>query len=224
MELTKEQIQYIDHRLENEGVKYWDIRLEMLDHVVLDVEKRLDLGENFKNAVMNSFIFLGWDGNFEQLTKQRLFSINSFVKKLYFLKIKNLFTKLKSLVFIILFVTTYYIFYKYSSLKVYKLITLIILFTPIIFGIISYLLEFSKRGKSGHLTYSSFYIFFSFLILNGVIQFVKPDGFIPVSKDTHLFVWFLITVLNTIFSFAGILVHLDTSEKIKNMELKLKSI
>jgi hypothetical protein len=36
MELTKQQIQHIENRLIKNGVKYWDIRIEMLDHVVSD--------------------------------------------------------------------------------------------------------------------------------------------------------------------------------------------
>ena len=48
MELTKEQIQYIENRLIKDGVKYWDIRIEMLDHIVSDVEKTLDKGTPFK--------------------------------------------------------------------------------------------------------------------------------------------------------------------------------
>ena len=67
MELTKEQILYIDHRLENEGVKYWDIRIEMLDHVVSDVETKLELetSENeFKEIVQKALVTLGWKKNF----------------------------------------------------------------------------------------------------------------------------------------------------------------
>ncbi|QTE21561.1 hypothetical protein [Polaribacter cellanae] len=224
MELKKDQIQFIDHRLENEGVKYWDIRIEMLDHVVTDVEKRIELGESFNDAVNNSFIFSGWNGSFESLTKERLFSINKIVRKQYFLKVKDLFTKPTSLLLIFLFVSIYCVIYNFASLSVFKTVTLVVLFAPIIIGFILHLKEFSKKGKSGYLTYSSFYIFFSFLLLNAVIQFVKPDGLIPVSKEAHLFVWFSVTVLNTIFSLAGVLVHIETSEKIKNIELKLKSL
>lgn len=64
MELTKEQIQYIENRLIKEGVKYWDIRIEMLDHIVTDVEQQLENGGLFKNAVQNSFVALGWKENF----------------------------------------------------------------------------------------------------------------------------------------------------------------
>lgn len=224
MDLTKEQIQYIDHRLENDGVKYWDIRIEMLDHVVTDVEKKIELGEDFEDAVNNSFIFSGCNGSFENLTKQRLFSINKIVRKQYFLKVKYLFTTPISLLLILLFVSIYYLIYSFANLSVFKTVTLIVLFAPITLGVILHFTEFSKKGKSGYLTYSSFYIFFSFLLLSAVIQFVKPDGLIPVSKETHLFVWFSVTALNAIFSFAGILVHLETSKKIKNIELKLKSL
>ncbi|QOD59902.1 hypothetical protein H9I45_11145 [Polaribacter haliotis] len=224
MELTKNQIQFIDHRLENEGVKYWDIRIEMLDHVVTDVEKRIELGEGFKDAVNNSFIFSGWNGSFDSLTKQRLFSINKIVRKQYFLKVKDLFIKPTSLLLIFLFVSIYYMVYSFASLSVFKTVTLIVLFAPITLGVILHLSEFSKTGKSGYLTYSTFYIFFSFLFLNAVIQFVKPEGIIPVSKEAHLFVWFSVSALNAILSFAGILVHLETSKKIKNIELKLKSL
>lgn len=38
MQLTKEQIQEIDNRLKKDGIKYWDLRIGLLDHVVTDVE------------------------------------------------------------------------------------------------------------------------------------------------------------------------------------------
>jgi hypothetical protein len=67
MELTREEIQFIDHRLENEGIKYWDIRIEMLDHVVSDVVQKLKPKNSeyeFKEMVQASFVDLGWKENF----------------------------------------------------------------------------------------------------------------------------------------------------------------
>ena len=221
MELTKEQIKHIDHRLENEGVKYWDIRIEMLDHISSDVEKRIQSGEKFKDAVQNSFIFSGWNGSFKELTKSRLFGINKIIRKQYFNQIKAFFTNFRSLFIILFLVSIYYLLFLSASLKIFKIVMMFILFCPIIYGVFLHFSEFSKKGKSGYLTYSSFYIFFSFLLLNVVIQFVKPNGIIPVTKETHLMVWFIVTSLNGIFSTAGILVHLKTSKKIKNIELKL---
>ena len=71
MELSKEQIQCIENRLENEGVKYWDIKIEMLDHIVTDVEHQLQKGENFNIAVQHSFVVLGWKNSFKQLIERK---------------------------------------------------------------------------------------------------------------------------------------------------------
>jgi len=48
MKLTKTQIDYIENQLIKNGVKYWDIRIELLDHVVSDVENSLENQEDFK--------------------------------------------------------------------------------------------------------------------------------------------------------------------------------
>lgn len=221
MELTKEQIKYIDHRLENEGIKYWDIRIEMLDHVVSDVEKRMQLGEQFNDATQNSFISLGWNGSFEDLTKIRLFGINKIVRKQYFNKVKSLFTNLNSFLIILICSTLYYFTISVSSVKLFKSTTLVLFLSPIIYGVYLHFKENFSNKKSGYLTYSSFYIFFSFLLLNAVIQFVKPDGIIPVSKETQVLVWFFITVFNSVFTYAGILVHLKTLKKVKTVETNL---
>lgn len=224
MELTKEQVKYIDHRLESEGVKYWDIRIEMLDHVVSGVEKELNSGDNFKDAVQNSFIFLGWNGSFEDLTKNRLKGINKIIRKQYFNQIRSFFTNFISFFLLLFLIGVYYAVFLISSLKTFKLVLFFILFSPIIYAVIFHFSDFSKNGKSGYLNYSSFYIFFSFLLFNAVIQFVKPGGIIPVTKEVQLLVWFVASSLNTIFSLAGILVHLKTSQNIKNIELKLNSL
>lgn len=46
MELNKEQIELIDKRLKSGGIKYWDLRLEMIDHIATDLEE---------NAISNDF-------------------------------------------------------------------------------------------------------------------------------------------------------------------------
>jgi hypothetical protein len=67
MELKREEIQFIDHSLETEGIRYWDIRIEMLDYVVSDIEKTLKPENSeyeFKEMVQASLIDLGWKENF----------------------------------------------------------------------------------------------------------------------------------------------------------------
>ncbi|MBJ2173488.1 hypothetical protein JBL43_04525 [Aureibaculum sp. A20] len=51
MELTKQQIAFIDNYLKDKGVKYWDIKLELIDHIVSDVEHEINFeNKNFDDA------------------------------------------------------------------------------------------------------------------------------------------------------------------------------
>jgi len=52
MKLTKEQITYIDDYLKHHKVKYWDIRIELLDHIVTSVEEKLATGISFDDAMI----------------------------------------------------------------------------------------------------------------------------------------------------------------------------
>lgn len=114
MELTKQQIQYIDHRLENEGVKYWDIRIEMLDHVVSDIEKHLKPIHSkfdFHQIVEESFIALGWEenfngGGFEKIFSSRLRIYNKNKNKKYRQYFKQFLLKPNFLLSILLYATS----------------------------------------------------------------------------------------------------------------------
>lgn len=53
MKLTKEQIQYIDNYLIKNEVKYWDVRLELLDYIALAVEDHMNInGMTFDKALL----------------------------------------------------------------------------------------------------------------------------------------------------------------------------
>lgn len=53
MKLTKEEIQFIDNYLIKNEVKYWDVRLELLDHIVSAVEdKMVNGGISFNEALL----------------------------------------------------------------------------------------------------------------------------------------------------------------------------
>lgn len=45
MELTKQQIQKVEQYLDNKGIKYVDIRLEILDHMVSDIQDKISENE-----------------------------------------------------------------------------------------------------------------------------------------------------------------------------------
>lgn len=221
MEITKEQIQSIENRLEKNGLNYWDIRIEILDHLVSEIENRMENGESYKSALESSFFIMNLTGNLEALNRSKLFAINKIVRKQYFKRTLQMVTNPIDLFVTCLSFFGYFLLYKFSSLLVFQTTTMIILLTPLIIGLVLYFKEFLQKKKSGYLIYSSFYIFFSFLMLNSFLQFIKPNGIIPVSKETQLFVWFLITCVNSIFIVSGILIHLKTVKKLKIIERKL---
>ena len=78
MKLTKKEIKYIDNYLIKSKVKYWDVRVELLDHIASAVEEKIekDLLENILTLDLadntNNFVFkqlkpiakkLGWTKN-----------------------------------------------------------------------------------------------------------------------------------------------------------------
>ena len=52
MKLSKEQIQFIDDYLKHHKFKYWDIRFEVLDHIVQTVESKMEKGVSFDDAMI----------------------------------------------------------------------------------------------------------------------------------------------------------------------------
>lgn len=224
MELTKEQIQSIEIRLQKNGLTYWDIRMEILDHLVSEIEAKMAKGESYTTASENAFFKLNLNGNLESLNKSRLFGINKIVRKQYFNKIKTILTTPKSFLIILLSLLVYFLIYQKTELPFFKWFTMFLLLFPAALGIIFHLKEYTKKQKSGYLVYASFYIFFSFLMLNGFLQFCKPDGIIPVSKTTQKIIWVMVTLINSVFSVAGILIYLKTRKKITLVQSKLSRL
>ena len=62
MELTKSQIQQIDNRLKSGGIKYWDLRLEIIDHIATDLEQN-SKSNDFNKELNNSLKRIGYLNN-----------------------------------------------------------------------------------------------------------------------------------------------------------------
>ena len=59
MEITKQHIQIIDDHFKNNGIKYWDLRIEMIDHLVSDIEQN-SISEDFKSEFSKS-LYAGFE-------------------------------------------------------------------------------------------------------------------------------------------------------------------
>lgn len=222
MELSKEQIQSIENRLEKNGLKYWDIRIEILDHLVSDIENRMENAESYKSALENGLSYMNLTGNLEALNQSKYVSIGKIVRKQYLKKIKDLLIKPFSLIIIVIsFLFYFYIFYTFSG-AIFKYVSTTILLIPVVYSLFLSFTNFNQIKKSGYLNYSSFFISFSFIFSSFFIQISKPDGiFFQNSEESYLFLLLIIISLNSIFSAAGILVHLKMVKKLKVIKEKL---
>lgn len=197
MELSKEQIQYIEHRLENEGIKFWDIRIEMLDHVVLDVEKRLQISHSnyqFKELVHDALVKLGWKENFNGSGLDHVFQriITQYAKnnrKNFSEYYKTYYLKLKSLFLILIFWAYLFIIYDNATFIKYSFISLICLFLIFIFG---FFLKY-KVFQSSKLNSLIFLASLPLAILNMALNW--PKFFFGFEKLSSLYVAVIMAII-----------------------------
>lgn len=224
MKLTKQQVNYIENRLIKNGVSYWDIRVEMLDHLASETETQMQQGKAFGVAVDYAFFKTKWQGNLKDIVKSRLIKINNRVRKQYFTTALQVFTSYKTLIPLILFVLGYYWLLLNTSYILFKRISLVLILTPVVLGLCYHFLNLVGKNKSGIMLYASFYLFFAFLILQGFIQFIQPDGILEVTQHTHTLIIFAVVVANTIFSYAGIKVFFKNKKQSDLIYKKLQTL
>lgn len=66
MELTKEQIEIVESYLQKRKIDYLDLKVEILDHMILDIESFLDKDYAFENAF--KITILKWEKHFNTRT------------------------------------------------------------------------------------------------------------------------------------------------------------
>jgi hypothetical protein len=219
MELTIKQIQEIDNRLKNNGIKYWDIRIEMLDHVVTDIENRIGKGEELEKAITNSFISLGWNGSLKQLNRKGWQNTNDKFRREHLLEIKNLIFNIKNLVIFVISLLMYYFLSEDLTLNIFKKVSVLIFSLPIILVLYLYVKTWHKKyGKSVNLDYGFFYLSFSFMILPGI-----PDLFENQSELIQKIAWLIVLSIHFLSISSGYKVYIKALKKVENMRKQLLS-
>lgn len=222
MELNKEQIQFIENRLEDDGIKYWDIRIEMLDHVVTDVQNRIENGEQFKNAVQNSFVSLGWRENFngssfEDIIKEKHNLFAKKYRKSFWAYFKTSVFKPSSLILIFSLITIFYFIYPYKVIFKYTLFTFLGIVTILFF----YFLTKYRVYKSVQLNNALTQAFLSLNLINIYLN-------VPKMFEVDLFKYHFLTTLVFSFvfiqSYLGVRFFLKEYTKINNTYQKLISL
>lgn len=197
MELTKKQIQFIDSRLESEGVKYWDIRIEMLDHVVSDIERKLKPENSkyeFKEMVQESLASLGWKenfngGGFDQVLKERLKLYNKNRNKIFFKYLKETLLSFKLILGVLSLMITLFLFQ--GNKQLLKLLCFVML------GFYAaFMLRFAIKYKvmnSARMTSALMFATFPIAIFNLLVYI--PDVFFEYKLRVYELSWIMILVV-----------------------------
>jgi len=131
--LTKDDIQFIDNYLVKNVVKYWDVRAELLDHVISSVEDKiqkkgtsfnqalLEIHEGFGNK-LGHFKTLSFEKSlfysnkgFKAFTRAKQKEIGRKYRRLYLKGLKDLLISPKFLLEYVLFIVAFYFCYVRKS-------------------------------------------------------------------------------------------------------------
>lgn len=217
MQLTKEQIQEIDIRLKKDGIKYWDIRIEILDHVVTDVEIRLDKGEELEKAITNSFICLGWNGDFKHVNKKGWQDTNDRYRREHFKGMISCFKNIKNSFKFLLSIMLLYVLSELCTFKTFKISCMILFNLPVLLIVFIFIKSALKKyGKSVNLDYAFFYLGITFMLLPGLISLVETCSE-PIKKTT----WIVVLSIHFLSMYSGYNIYRKTITSLENMHKQL---
>ncbi|AMC11248.1 hypothetical protein Lupro_08265 [Lutibacter profundi] len=227
MKLTKEQIKQVENYLTKKGIKYIDIRFEVLDHISTDLEYLIEhnnysFGDAFKEVTIK------WNKSFKK-TSSLLLGYSSNGPKMLIKKCIKIYKPLfvKSLILVFLFIAIGYsvnYYFEYSLINYKNVIHQFIYLALILYcGIILFWYIKIRLGKA-NTTFS--YLFRKRIIPNLFSVFI----FMPYLNDSYitrenklsvimfamLFVFFL-TFLGARYFFKN---HLKAVSNYKKYQLK----
>ncbi|MBT8243822.1 MAG: hypothetical protein HKP48_09110 [Winogradskyella sp.] len=190
MKLTKDEIQFIDNYLKRNGIKYWDIRLEMIDHLVSDIES-VDNSTDFETLFKNSLKNANWEGNLKDVNIKSWKSTN----KIYRVKhAKEILSILKHPVYLIFFVLLYLglSWIATSFPKALKTVSFVVLIIPIIVMLYESINTWRKKlGRSVNIDYGLFYFSFGIIMISTPLQLLPksqlPD-WLPIILSIYVLV------------------------------------
>ncbi|MCL7762186.1 hypothetical protein MPF19_02075 [Polaribacter sp. Z014] len=217
MELTKEQIKYIDHHLENEGIKYWDIRIEMIDHIVSDIEKNA-ISIDFKKELATSLKRIGSKGTLKNINTIGWKNTNAKYRREYGKGIVSFFKSTKNIVISTFSVLIYYLIAEYFSFKIFKNISFALIFLPLLTFLFQSIKQIGKKyGRSVNLDYGTTYFLFAFLMIGTPIQFLKYT-----SETNQKWILLILIPLYFIATYSGFKLYKKAIHKIEKMKSEMK--
>lgn len=178
MNLSKEQIDYIDAYLVKKGIKYLDVKLEMVDHIASEIENKIE-NEHISFDDAFSVVIKTWQYQFVNRSSFWVGAIYSFPKiVLDKIALRAKLMTIYSLIFIVLWLTLY-AFFETELNKILKPFSLAIEISSIavalsILSIVIYINIKSKPTSFRFLVNQSspilMFVFFIVMMDNQVVQ------------------------------------------------------
>ena len=216
MKLNKNHIEIIDNHLKSLGIKYWDIRIEMIDHIATDIEQNAE-SDDFTIELKNSLNHLGWLGNLSYLNTKGWKDTNDFYRKKYFNQIIDFLKKPKIFLLTAFFVFVNILLSNFLSFKSFKIVQMVFFILPIL-PLFYYWIKnaFKKYGRSVHLDYGILYSSFSILMVNLPLYFI--DAFDVIIQKIIILT---IMPIYLLASYSGFLLYKSAIKKVETMKKEL---
>jgi len=243
VKLTKKQITYIDDYLKHHQVKYWDIRIELLDHIVTKTEVLMTEGLSFdkaleevhvgfgnrlkllRNTGVEYSIFTNGDG-YKGYIKSKSKETNKKHRKYIFKEIKTVFSSIKHLCFFLLYVALMHTLRDVFDEKYFYKIFAFTLLYPIVLVLYIHFKQYRafKFERSINVDFASFNSGFTLLNIQ-IVNFVKPiDAASFFTTDQYTFILLIVNVIVMLFTYCGFIVFTKTFNKYANLHQKLQQL
>lgn len=198
MELSKEQLLQIDNYIFSCGIKYYDVRTEVVDHFANILETKLDKNPdlNFKREIENIHRNFS-DSGFSKLLEEKTKAVN---KKFYKNSLKHFITLFR-LPKIIITVVVFYLLFLMMNLFQDKENFFVYLYAVLLFIVVRIFYQHRKTKKHQKEPFlvlnktSNFLqvLNFIFICFNSINNFRSKESFLnPIENNIHLGVFVLL--------------------------------
>jgi hypothetical protein len=216
MELKKNQIEEIDQTLKKNGIKYWDLRIEMIDHIVSDIEDNAQTND-FEKELTFSLKRIGWLGNFPEINRKGWQNVNRKYRREYHKGFRNFFKKPKNVLIFILCSLLFYVISEAISFKSFKSLSFFLFASPLVFAFVFFIKSlYKKHGRSVNLDYGFMYLIMSFLVLQSFPTLFKGE-----SEDIQKTMWFVLLPIHSLAFYSGYNLYKKAISKVEKMKKEL---
>jgi len=168
MTLSKEQIVFIDDYLKSKQLKYWDIRLEMVDHLASKLEQE-------PNLILNEALLKQEFGDLFQVKKiaqLRALDLKRKYRKLLINEVTYFFGSFKNMFLFVLLYLFEIVLFKHLDIRLFNNINVITMFISLIVPVFYTIRSIVKKNKSKNLELAISYATISFTFLNIIHFFI----------------------------------------------------